>query len=498
MHVAVAGGTGFLGRHVVPALEARGHRVTVLSRRTGADAKSRLGLRGPDAFVNLVGIKREDGTQTFERVHVDGVRNLINAAKDAGAKRFIHISVVCARPDPASGYHDTKHRAEEVVRASGLDWTILRPGVIYGDGDDMITHLVKMIRTSPVFPVVGSGASLLQPVDARDVAEAVAAALARPESAGHTYDVVGPDRLPLRDVVRLVADACDLPIWVVPTPIFAQRWAVTAMNAAMKNPLSTPAQLQMLVDGLVGDPVPARRDLGLEPRRFTREAVAPLAGPIPPLAGVSARLVDHRLAADWLRSRGPGLGRGLLAAIVGLALITGLLHAGLNVWLAMGAAYVALIPLAWKRDLLSARPRDAAWGLAAAAVLYIGGWAAVALLRAIDPSLAARMTSFLAWRDLLPTAVTLPLLIFIVAGEEIVWRGAVALPLAARLGPWLGSLAGAAVFALVHVALGWPLVVAAFTLGFAWNLVAIKSRGLAVPFVCHLAWDVTVLYALPY
>ena len=127
-------------------------------------------LRGSDALINLVGIKREEGTQTFARVHVDATRRLLATAKALGLRRFVHVSVVCSRPDARSGYHDTKWRAEQLVRASGLEFTILKPAVVYGPGDDMVTHLVKMIRFAPVFPVVGRGDAILQPVHVQDVA----------------------------------------------------------------------------------------------------------------------------------------------------------------------------------------------------------------------------------------------------------------------------------------------------------------------------------------
>ena len=161
--------------------------------------------------------------------------------------------------------------------------------MIYGPGDDMVTHLVKMIRFAPVFPVVGRGDSLLQPVHAGDVAAAVVGALANDRSIGKAYDVVGPERLTLRAVVETVARAVGLRLRVVGTPIWFQRAAVGLMNALFRHPLSTPAQLQMLIDGLYGDPEPARAELGVEPRPFTADEVRTLAGPIPPLFGVSLR-----------------------------------------------------------------------------------------------------------------------------------------------------------------------------------------------------------------
>ncbi|HEX4997877.1 MAG TPA: NAD-dependent epimerase/dehydratase family protein, partial [Terriglobia bacterium] len=177
--IAVVGGTGFLGRHVVAALEQAGYPARSLSRRSGFDAMNPdpEALRGCAAVVNLAGIKREEGAQTFQAVHVTLPERLIAAMGQAGVRRLVHISVVVARPAPDLPYHDTKWKGEEVVRASGLDWTILRPAVIYGDGDDMLSHLTLMIRTSPIFPIVGSGSAPMRPVDARDVAAAVVAAI---------------------------------------------------------------------------------------------------------------------------------------------------------------------------------------------------------------------------------------------------------------------------------------------------------------------------------
>lgn len=288
MKIIVAGGTGFLGRHVVNALISKGHRLLLLARQpkepVNKEAESiscnvAAGplpideIRGSGAIVNLVGIKREDKRQTFEDAHIHVVENLIRAAKELAIGRFIHISVVCSRPDPKSAYHDTKWRAEELIRQSGLGFTILKPGVIYGRGDDLVRHLVKMIRSAPIFPVVGSGDTILQPVDVRDVAFAVASCLETKHSIEKTYEIVGPKRMTLREVVKTVAKGLQRKVLILPTPIWVQRIAVRIMNALSNDPLSTPAQLQMLIDGLYGDPEPARQDLGLNPRSFTPESV---------------------------------------------------------------------------------------------------------------------------------------------------------------------------------------------------------------------------------
>jgi len=307
MKVVVAGGSGFLGRHVVDALVDGGHQAVVLSRGnrecTDRDnveyvacdvAAGQLpldALRECDALVNLIGIKHETAGQTFAMAHVESTKQLIAAAREAGVQRCVHISVVAARPDPHHAYHDTKWQAEQLVRNSGLDFTILKPGVIYGPGDDMITHLVKMIRFCPLFPVVGRGTSILQPVSGADVARVVVAALQREIAIGQTYEVVGPDALMLRDVVRTVAAGIPLSVWILPTPIWFQRTAVWAMSVLFRNPLSTPAQLQMLIDGLAGDPQPVERDLGIQTQPFLAERIAEVQASIPPLFGLTLRIL---------------------------------------------------------------------------------------------------------------------------------------------------------------------------------------------------------------
>ena len=519
MKVLVAGAGGFVGRHVVAELQSRGHEVLALGRGSHAPQEGVTELRCDlaredvpldrladcQAVVNLVGIKRETGTQTFEALHVQATRRLLEAARAIGG-RYVHVSVVCSRPDAESGYHDSKWKAEELVRASGLPFTILRPAVIYGRGDDMITHLVKMIRFAPVFPIVGRGEALLQPVDVRDVAITVAQSLEHPTSAGRTYDVVGPERLPLRQVVRTVAEGTGLALRIVPTPLAVMRPAVRLMTALASRPLSTPAQLRMLEEGMVGDPELARADLGLVPRRLTPEAVSDIEGGIPSLFGVSLRPFnwDASPRRQWLARRSDQASRALALAAIAIAVPTTFALSLRGVWFGMGLSAAVLLPLAfalvkpgWK-ELLSPSWGGVAKGFLAALGLYVVGAGAVGLLSAW-PAASRQIAALYAWKDALPGGLALPLLCFIVFGEEIVWRNAITLPLAARFGPVRGVLAAALGFAAAHAALGVPLLLAvAFLAGGFWSALVIRTRSAVPAFVCHLVWDLAVLFIAPY
>jgi len=520
VRVAVAGGTGFVGRHVVAALLAAGHQPRVVARSArsvqsgveqvvcdvAAPPLPAGALDGREAIVNLIGIKREQGAQTFERAHVAATRHLLVAAERADVRRFVQISVVASRPDARHACHDTKWRAEELVRCSGLDWTVLRPGVIYGRGDDLITHLAKMVRFAPLFPVVGDGTSLLQPVDVCAVAEAVVRALGSERAVGRTYALVGPAPLALRDVVGTVAAALDLPLWIVHTPIKVQRLAVWLMNALRPRPLSALAQLQMLIDGLVGDPAPARADLGVASRPFTVDTVRGLPEEVAPLFGISLLLRAQGEPAAWLAPRRRAFGGAVTLGGVAVLLLWGLAAAVPNVWYRMAIFYALLVPLAlagqrvgW-RALWRPSAAGVAGGVVAAVALYALGWAGFHLLAAAVPALGPQLAPLYAWAADLPAAPLGPLLfVGIVAGEEIVWRGAITLPVAARWGPWPGLLLGALVFGVAHAGFGSPLlVVAALACGACWGWLTLATRGLVPAFVCHLLWDLAVMFWLPY
>ncbi|MEE9212982.1 MAG: NAD(P)H-binding protein [Phycisphaeraceae bacterium] len=218
--VALTGGTGFVGRHVLQHLLNRNHRVRALVRDPdrltvkdsnvhpiAGDLFNRSALaqlvRGADAVVHIVGIIMEKPRQgqTFDRVHRVATLNLLGAAGDAHVKRWVHMSALGTRPDAVSTYHRTKWAAEQAIRDSGLDYTIFRPSMIHGpDGEFM--QMVRGFwcnRLPPFVPYFGAGllgrggAGKLQPVWVQDVARCFAGALTNSKSVGETYPIGGPD-----------------------------------------------------------------------------------------------------------------------------------------------------------------------------------------------------------------------------------------------------------------------------------------------------------------
>jgi uncharacterized protein YbjT (DUF2867 family) len=223
MDIAVIGATGFVGRHLVAHLQAGGHTVRAVSRdgsrspewgelvtAHAADVASGEGLEsalaGADGAVHLVAIPRETRGRTFEAVNVGGVANAVRAATAAGVGRFVHLSAMGAIDDPGLGYLTSKWRGEEVVRSSGLDWVILRPSLLFGEGDGFFS-LIETTLTwwSPgIVAIPGDGQARFQPLSVDDLAAAIECCLVDPER-GHTvYELGGPDYLSYRQIVDRV------------------------------------------------------------------------------------------------------------------------------------------------------------------------------------------------------------------------------------------------------------------------------------------------------
>ncbi len=223
--VCVLGGTGFVGRHIVRLLCAQGVAVRVPTRSpdrlrqalaslpvaaVSADVHDVTQLtnmfEGVDAVINLVGILHEQGGQTFQRVHVELPRKVIEAARIAGVKRLLHMSALNAAPDGPSAYLRSKGEAEMLVQTGGLQATLFRPSVIFGAGDSFLTLFAKLAKWMPVLPLACADAKF-QPVWVENVAQVFVHSLNDAASIGQRYDLCGPQVYRLRELV-MVAAAC--------------------------------------------------------------------------------------------------------------------------------------------------------------------------------------------------------------------------------------------------------------------------------------------------
>jgi NADH dehydrogenase len=295
MKIAITGGTGFVGSHLANRALAEGHDVVLLSRTakqqsvvlndsarvtrissdlTNVDALA-AAFKDCEAVAHCAGINRQIGTQTYARVHVEATRNVVEAAKRAGVRRITLMSFLRARPNCGSPYHESKWAAEEIVRNSGLDYTVVKAGMVYGRGDHMLDHLSHAFYTLPILATVGFRQKAIRPLAVDDLIHVLHAALVNGRLKRQTIAITGAEELYLSDAARRVAQVLGRRIWMFPAPLWFHYALALVCEATMKVPLVARAQVRILAEGVVQpatacDPLPT--DL-LPVRRFTPEQI---------------------------------------------------------------------------------------------------------------------------------------------------------------------------------------------------------------------------------
>jgi uncharacterized protein YbjT (DUF2867 family) len=287
MKVFLTGATGFVGSHMLKRLLDEGHTVRALVRDPQRAAKrvqgnveflagdvvSEAGLdaaiTGCDAAIHLVGIIVEKGANTFDAVHHIGTRNVVEAAKRAGVRRFVHMSALGVRADGVARYQTSKWKGEEEVRRSGIPYCILRPSLIFGPGDGFVTQMMEMMRKSPLVRAVpGDGSPKFRPIFIDDVTFCFARALTAEAATHQTIELGGADELTLNEVLKEIARYAGVrkPAVHVPLPLMFAAAAVA--QTFLPNPPVTLDQLRMLKEGSTCDIGPMTRTFALKPRGF--------------------------------------------------------------------------------------------------------------------------------------------------------------------------------------------------------------------------------------
>jgi uncharacterized protein YbjT (DUF2867 family) len=294
MQVFVTGSTGFVGNHVLHTLLDRGHQVRALVR-PGSEYKLKQpdkveviagevtesadliqGMKGCDAAIHLVGIIRAFPSQdiTFERLHTEATANVVAAAKEAEVPRLLHMSALGAREDGSTPYLRTKFAAEELVRQSGLNYTIFRPSLIFGRGGEAIKMFGDMVKKY-VVPIIGDGQYRFQPVSVTTVAQGFEKALEPETAKDQTLDVGGPENVSFDEIMDTLARVMGKSIVKIHMPVLPLRLATSALQHAPGYPL-TMDQITMLLEGSTCDEKPFYELLGLEPislEQTIREAI---------------------------------------------------------------------------------------------------------------------------------------------------------------------------------------------------------------------------------
>ena len=297
--ILVTGASGFVGRHVVPALLGSGHRVVAFVRSTeageavlhrlpaalAAGVELRTGdvlepttlpaaLVGVDAVVHLVALPRDwNGGKDLLRVNLGGTQNVLAAMQEAGVRRLVHLGALGVADREELHYAKSKARAEAAVRASGLDWTILKPSLQFGPGDGFFNIVADLVRMPvPVVPVPGNGMSRFQPIHVGDVARCARLALERPETIGAAVELGGVRTWTYREITEEVARVVRRRRRVVPVPLPLIRLAAGTMETLHLRffPVATDQLRQLALDN-VGPLDGVARAFGFVPRTMEGE-----------------------------------------------------------------------------------------------------------------------------------------------------------------------------------------------------------------------------------
>lgn len=277
MRVHVTGGSGFLGGSVIPRLVAAGHEPSALARTETAAQRIRALGATPipgdlDDPASVDGAFADSGAETLVNLASLGFGHaptIVAAAEEAGLKRAVFISTTSIFTRLATASKPVRVAAEDTVRASGLDWTIIRPTMIYGrPGDRNMARLLRGLRRLPILPLPGGGVGLQQPVHVDDLAAAIVNALDRPVTARQAYDVAGPEPLTLRTIIEEAGRAVGRRPKLMPVPLAPVVGLVRLYEAVAPSPRLKAEQLARLAEDKAVEIGPARADLGFDPRSF--------------------------------------------------------------------------------------------------------------------------------------------------------------------------------------------------------------------------------------
>ena len=300
MKVAIFGGTGFVGSYLVEALLAHRHLPVLLTRpgresrahppeacetvigSIGEPAAVQRTVSGADAVIYNIGILKEYPRRgiTFDALHFDGARLAMDTAAEAGVRRFLLMSANGVRAD-GTAYQRTKYMAEQYLQASGLEWTIFRPSVIFGDPRGRMEFATQLYRDIVAMPMpaplfydgvlpFGAGSQQMSPIHVHDLAQVFVESLVQQESVGRTVPLGGPQCLSWKQMLNIIGQATGKRVFAVPTPAWSVK-AVAGLLAGTDIMPVTRDQISMLMEGNTCDSSAIFNHFGIDPTPFDAE-----------------------------------------------------------------------------------------------------------------------------------------------------------------------------------------------------------------------------------
>lgn len=279
--ITVFGGTGYVGRRLVERLAQRGARVRVVARRMPQQklpgVEYRRGsianraavereLAGASAAVNLVGTTAAADEREFFALHCEAPRHIAEAARRAGATRFVQVSAMGVAKDAPAAADRSKAAGEIAVREAFPDATLVRPALVLGPGNHFSARFAPLVRSLPALPLIGGGHTRFQPIHVEDLAECMARALERPGAAGRDYDLGADEVLTLRELTERLCAAIGRSPWLVPVPFALAETGAFLTQWLPLAPLTLDQARLLRTDKVRRAASAGPADLGVEPR----------------------------------------------------------------------------------------------------------------------------------------------------------------------------------------------------------------------------------------
>ena len=297
--ILLTGATGFVGGNLLKEMLNQGFKVRCLVRNPSkAEAIKQAGVElvqgdvtdrdsiakaledgKVEAAVHLVGILAETKNTTFKVIHTEGTRNMVEACKQKNVKRFIHISALGTRENARSEYHKTKWEAEEIIRHSGLEYTIFRPSVLFGKEDKFANLFANIIKISPFIMIPGNGKNKMQTVSVKDLVKAMTMAI-NPHTndfgvgvkdskhINKVYEIAGPEKLAFNKIIDTICRVLGRTRLKIHIPMSLMRPGALIAECIFPKPPITRDQLLMLEEDNVTDNNALETVFGIKPVGF--------------------------------------------------------------------------------------------------------------------------------------------------------------------------------------------------------------------------------------
>lgn len=268
--ILVTGGTGFVGSHLIKRLASERIQTRCLARKTSdigklqepgievaygdiLDKESlKKAVEDVETVIHLVGIIVEKKGATFEIIHTQGTKNLVEVSKVAGVQRFVYISALGARENARSRYHKTKWEAEKAVINSKMEYVIFRPSIMIGEGGEFITMLSKIVRRASIIPII-DGESKVQPIYVENTVDCIIKSLTDPKTTNHIFEIAGPDQITYKELFLTLMEVLDIDRPTFQIPITFMWPAAYFLERVMEKSPITTQQLIMLQEDNICD-----------------------------------------------------------------------------------------------------------------------------------------------------------------------------------------------------------------------------------------------------